>query len=94
MTTVLDDDDGPLLNLGRGLVKHRTETLDHEVGPRVVQPKQNDAGDLPTAGSEDFAEIQVKGQYDSLLLDGLPEDLTVRKPLQPLVSKMNSVVAL
>ncbi len=42
----------------------------------------------------DFAEIEVKGENDSALGNGLREDLAVREPVKTLFTEMNGVVAL
>jgi len=58
----------------------------------VGKAEQDDARHSPTGQGGDLAEVQVEREDDSLLGDGLVEDLLVRQPVQSLVPQMHRVV--
>ena len=94
MPTVFDDYDSSLFQIGARMVQHVFEALNHESGPRIPQPKQDDADDSATARGHDFPEVQVECQHDPLFAGCLLKDLAIRQALQPLVSQMVSIVSL
>jgi hypothetical protein len=48
---------------------------------------------LPRACRYDFAEVEIKGQDDALLANGLLEYLAVWEPLQSFVMQMERIMA-
>ena len=56
------------------------------VGEGIVESKQDNANEIPTAQREDLAKIQVKGENDSFFLQRQLKNVTVGKPLQSSIS--------
>jgi hypothetical protein len=88
-----DDDDRPGQQFGARLIQHGSQTFDDVLRSRVVETEEDDADHLPGRTREDLAEIEVERQHDPLLGEALLEDVAIRQSLQPLVAKVNRVVA-
>ena len=58
-----------------------------------MKPEDDDAGQAVTSCREEVAEIEVKGQDDSILPACQLQDLIVRKPLQAFLPEMNRLVS-
>jgi hypothetical protein len=62
-------------------------------GARVVQPEQNHTDHPAFRRRDDFTEVEVERQDDSVFDEPLLEDLAVGEAVQPFVSQMDRVVA-
>lgn len=60
----------------------------------VMQPEDDDAGELVPTESEEITEVEVECQNDSLFLSRLPKDCGVRKTPEPFLSQVNDLVSL
>lgn len=88
----LDENDRTPLERLRRRRKDGLEPLDDTRVTGVGKPEQNDACESPTHQGRDLAEVQVEGENDPILRDGLLEDRRVRQPVQTLVPEMQRVV--
>jgi hypothetical protein len=81
VSAVLDDHDGALLQFRTRMVQYVFEALNHEIGPRVAETKQHDVDDLAASGCQDFSEVQIELQDDSLFPTRLMKNLAVGQAL-------------
>jgi hypothetical protein len=93
MPAILDQHHGSLRQHLRRWLQNRLQALDHEVSPRIAQPKQDHADASSSASRNDLTEVEIECQHDALLPDRLLEDFAVREFLQPFVMKMDCFMA-
>src|SRR5579862_8327174 len=89
MPAILDEHNGSPRQHLRRLLQNCLQALDHEVSPRIAQPKQDHADASSSASRNDLTEVEIECQHDALLPDRLLEDFSVREFLQPFVTEMD-----
>ena len=76
------------------LAQHSREFLVDGFGPFIFQPKDDKAWQVLAADGRQIAEIQVKGQQNTVFASGLFQNFIVRKPLEILFPEVDDVMPL
>src|ERR1043165_4678443 len=93
ISRVFDDDDRAALEIRNDLGQHGVEAPDEKTASGIAHSGGDRADDLAAAEAQDFAEIEVDGDDDSLLGVSFGEDLLVRQSLKMFVAQMDRVVS-
>lgn len=59
----------------------------------IAEAERNHAGQSSPRGGDQFPESKVMGQQNASLLAGLLQYIAIRRPIETLVGKMDSIVS-
>lgn len=93
MPTILDGDDGAELESRGRLPERIAQPVDDVIDARITEPKNDDARVRFDAQADEFAEIEVECEEDSMFRGGFREHVRIWEALHPLLAQVVHVVA-
>jgi hypothetical protein len=75
-------------------IKDASQMLIHGVRRHVPQSEHNDAGQLSLTGRDQFTEIEIVHQQNSLFVSGPFQNIGILRLLGPSIHEVYGVVAL
>src|SRR5687768_6364923 len=94
MSAVFYNDNRAAHEIRSRLLKDGLKSLNDALGSGIDETKENHTNDLTGALRESLSEIEIKREYDAVLLDGKLKDIAIGQALELPVAKMHAIVAL